>query len=520
MEASIDHGGKSGIITCYTSHKGETLEWNGGAFQRIFKKAIFEPFDQLNKFWRRLGEEEQEEIFQLYREARDICNKIQDVEALILNLRPVVYRLLDIHNTESFDHWARTHANIWIPAEMETVYTQDFERPRSREQTYLVGDYWELVFMVMRLRVIAPIWGEFVELTRRSAGSYTDQNAYYLILNSSVDKSPAMARLRRYVSKNVKETDYTPRTAIDGVGSDDFETSLIAPILVRYLVLANLTRDMSDTHLVQIVHKTLRNRLSQNESHQNAVLPKQNPKDESDSEDSTSRAEKYKNKPQVAPGIFTAIEKETEYMSSIARKLIKVDKLDQDDQKLLSDAYESALKLSTIPMEQCQLRLIQIVVNPIVVARALWDINKASILRLAAVAQFALWKYGFQDLASFVTASSQSDISDNQYGTETRSHIPKELQAELDVLYPYQRRHPTKKTLKVVNDAIVEIGEIATALSEHTWYSNLSDQLLIETRGSALNKTHRVNPDIRIRLAELVIFIQKRNRDYVLNQKY
>lgn len=518
MDARLEHGDITGTIMCYITHKGEKIEWNGAAFQRTFKKAIFEPFTQLNRYWARLDEEEQDRIFELYKEAKNYCNNVPDVKALIMTLRPLVHDLLKMHDTEEFDHWVRMHGGIWIPSDLESEYVQDYERPRSREQTYLVPDFWALVFMIIKLRVIAPIWGEFVELIRRTAGQFTEINAYYLILNSTVDKSPAMARFRQYVSKNLKETDYTTRTAVEGTGRQDFETALIAPILVRYLVLANLTHEMNDMHLVQIIHRTLRNRLSQNESHQNTILPKQNPKDESDGEDATSRAEKYKNKPTVAPGIFVAIEKDTEYMGRIAAQLIGVRRLTPEDQEMLDDAYKSASELHTIPMEQCQIRLIQITVNPIVAAKAGWDINKAAIVRLAAVAQFALWKYGFQDLATYVTASSHSGGSD--YGTESRSHIPKELQAELDILYPFQRRHPTKKNLKVVNDAIQEIMELSAALSEFTWYSNLSDKLLIETRGSALNKTYRVNHDIRIRLAELAIFIQKRNKQYINLQNF
>lgn len=526
MDARLDHAGlvTGGTSTCYVTHdtgkgKPDSIDWSATAFQRVFRKGNFEPYTQLNAYWAQMDRRDQDHLFNLYLEAKDICNNVHDVMKLMLAIRPVIHEILKFHDTDGFDRWVRQHARIWIPDEMDQTYTQDYERPRSREQTYLVGDYWELVYMVMRLRTIAPVLGEFVEKTRRESGKFTELNCGRLLTKSCVDVSPAMERLRAYVSKNLKETDYTARNAIEGFGSDDFQPNLIADILVRYLILANLTSEMNDTHLVQIVHKTLRNRLSGNENHQTQVLPKLNPRDESDSEDASSRAEKYKNRPQVAPGIFVAIEKDTEYMTKLASKLLDVDRISKEDRELLDSAHESAMKTIAIPLAPCQTRLIQIACNPIVSARAGWDINKAAVTRMAAIAQFVYWKAGFKDFAGIVTARSHDNGDDYQFATESRSHIPKELQKRLDELYPYQKRHPLKKNFKAVNDAIEEIIVLSAGLSEYTWYLNLSDELTKEARGSSVNRTYRVGQDIRVRLAEMVIFIQERNQAFLKLQQ-
>lgn len=509
-------------MTCRLTHEidgvVEKIEWNANVFSRIFKKSTFEPYTQLNGYWEQLPKKDQDRIFKLFLEAKTICNTIYDVKTLTLTLRPIVLEILKLHDTEAFERWTRFFANIWIPNELDSEYVQDYERPRSREQTYVVGDFWELVFMLMKLHAIAPIWGEYCERIGRECGTATEMMAYCLIIGSEVDQSPAMDRLRAYVAKNVKEADHTASASVKGTGNEDFHKTLIADILVRYLVLANLTNEGNETHLVQIVHKTLRNRLSVNDNHQTAILPKQNPRDESDSEDASSRAEKYKAKPKVAPGLFVVMEYETEFMGNIAAKLIGVDRLDRDDQRLLDEAHDAAMQTLAYPMANCQIRLIQIVINPVVVSRALWDINKAALVRLAAVAQFVLWKAGFKDLAGIVTARSHSGTDDLQYATESRSHIPKELQKRLDELYPFQKRHPFKKNQKVVNDAVLEIMALSSELSEHTWYLNMNDDLVRESRGSSVNRTYRVGQDIRVRLSELVIFIQERNAAFIKKQ--
>lgn len=516
MQASFIHAGAAGLSVIHVEHRGETLEFNGSVYQQAFKKGTYEPFAQINKYWNRINIEMQDKIFDLFLQAKNIFNTTFQVNPLIIQLRPVVEELLNLHDTEEFERWTRHHGGIWIPEDLDVEYKYSHEKPGSREQTYLVSDYWELAFMVIKLRAIAPIWGEFVEVTKKESGAiFRDLNAYYVISKSSIVQSPAYERLNHYVAKNVKQDDIDVRSSINGIGSDSFQMNLIANILVRQLVVASLTRIPSDTHLVQIVHKTLRNRLSQNESHQNAILEKLNPGEDDSSEDSSSRAEKYKNKPLVPPGEFTAIEKWTEYYKEIAARLLLKNELTSEEVAELDLAMDSAMKMESHVIEECQLHLIRWVVSPIVSARALWDINKFSILRLAGVAQFVLWNTGFKDLAGIPTARSMTAEGYSVYSSESRAHIPKELVDKINELYPFYRRHPTKKQTKPDNEAIKEIMQLSQDLGDHTWLLNMTDEQIAETRGSSANKTLRVGYDIRIRLAEYAVHMQQRNEQYI-----
>jgi hypothetical protein len=516
MQATYSHAGVAGINKIYIEHRGERLEFDGSVFQSAFKNGSYEPFTQINKYWKRLDMEMQDRIFDLYLQAKNVFNDTFQVNALILHLRPIANELLDIHNTEEMDRWTRYHGGIWIPEELDVEYKFSHERPGSREQTYLVSDYWELVYMVMKLRTIAPIWGEFCEATKKESGAvFRDLNAYYVISKSSMEESPAMERLRHYVAKNTKQDDIDIRSSINGIGSDAFQTNLLAHILIRQLVLASLTRDPSNIHLVQIVHKTLRNRLSQNESHQNAILEKLNPGEDDISEDSSSRAEKYKNKPPVPPGDFTAIEKYTEYVYEIAARLMLKNQLTEEEIVQLDECLANAEEMASHPFEECQIHLIRWVVSPLISPRSLWDINKSSTLRLAGISQFVLWKNDFKDLALLVTARSMNAEGYGSFSAQSRSHIPKDLVDRINELYPYYRRHPTKKTANPNNEVIEEIKKLSDELSNHTWFLNIADDKIAELRGSAANKTYRVGYDIRPRLANYVIHVQERNKHFI-----
>lgn len=516
MQAKFVHTDGAGYSKIEVEHEGEILEYSGSVFQLAFKKGNYEPFQQINRYWSRQDKEWQTKLFQNYRKAKEIFNSVFQVNALILRLRPIMNDLISMHDNEELERWTRYHAGIWIPEDLDVEYTYSPDRPGSREQTYLVQDYWELAYMVMKLRSIVPIWGEFVEITKKESGpNFRDLNTYYTITKTSIENSDAMIRLKHYVAKNVKQEDISIRSSIDGIGSDVFQTNLAANILVRILVVASFTREPAQTHLVQIVHKTLRNRLSQNESHQNAILEKVNPNEGDDGEDSSSRAEKYKNKPLVAPGDFTAIEKWTEHTREITARLMRKDSLSREEIAGLNEALDCAEQMDSHVVEECQLHLIRWVISPIVSARSLWDINKFSILRMAGIAQYVLWNSDFKDLAGLPTARSMNAEGYGSYGSESRAHIPKDLVERINQLYPYYKRHPLKKAVKPVNDAFDEIMALSQSLSEHTWFLNLPDSQLAETRGSAANKTVRVGYDIRIRLAQLVIHTQERNESFL-----
>lgn len=516
MQAKFIHNGIAGYSKINVEHRGETLEFDGSVYQQAFKKGTYEPFQQINKYWSRNDVQWQDRLFDLYLRAKNIFNEVFQVNTLILELRPIVREMIEMHDTEDFERWTRYHGGVWIPEDLDVEYNYSPDRPGSREQTYLVDDYWELVFMVIKLRSIAPLWGEFVEITKKKSGpNFRDLNTYYTIKKSSIETCPAMVRLNHYVAKNVKQDDINIRSSIDGIGSDIFQTNLVSNILVRWLSIASLTRDPSQTHLVQVVHKALRNRLSQNDSHQNAILEKVNPNEGDDGEDSSSRVEKYKNKPLVAPGEFTAIEKWTEFSQTIARRLLLKDELSKEEIKGINEAIECAERMDVHVMEECQLHLIRWVVSPIVSSRSLWDINKFSILNLAGIAQYVLWNTGFKDLAGIPTARSMNSEGYGVYGSESRAHIPKDIVDQINTYYPFYKRHPVRKTVKPVNDAIEEIMALSQELSDHTWFLNLTDAQLAELRGSAANKTYRVGYDIRIRLAEYAIHSQKRNKAFL-----
>lgn len=520
MQAKFNHADTIGTSTIEISHRNKMIEFSGAVYQPTFKKGTkngsYEPFEQINKYWRRIDEQMQDKIFDLFQQAKAIFNESFQVTPLVLNLRPICNELIDLHDTESFDRWAQIHSGVWIPEELDSEYSFNHERPGSREQTYLVPDYWELVFMILKQRVITPLWGEFIDITKKESGpNFRDLNAYYMISKSRLVEGPAMKRLNDYVEKNVKQDEINIRSSIDGIGSDLFQTNLVANVLVKSLSIASLTREPTDTHLVQVIHRALRNRMSQNDNHQNAVLPKTNPNENSESEDSSSKAEIYKNKPLVPPGEFTAIEKYTEFVYQIAARLMLKNELSDKEVEDLDKALLCAEKLQSIPIEDAQIKLIQWTVSPIIPATALLDINKSSIIRLAGIAQFVLWQYGFKELAGIPTARSMKAEGYGTFASESRAHIPKDLADELNQLYPYYRRNPNKKNVKVVNEVTGEIMLLSQNLSAHTWFLNLSDSEIEELKGDSSNKTHRVGYDIRIKLASYVIYLQKRNKEFL-----
>lgn len=507
-----------GSDAIFVKHGNETLEFSSSVYQAELKNCGYEPFDQLNRYWKYMPQGEQDKLFDLLREAREVLNTPDGVMGLIKRLRPIIYEIVDIHDSPAFTRWVPMHSGVWIPEDFQSQYISDPTKPGSREQTYTVGDYWQLVTMILKTRVLVPLFGEFYDITKKESGPiFRDINAYYLISKCSIHDSDAMERLRVYVAKNIKQTGIDVRSSINGIGSELYQQNLIAGIVIRSLAVGRLTRGDRDAHLVQAAYHALRNKLSQGENHQNAVLPKDNPGEGDDgNEDSSSRAEKYKNKAPIPPGEITAIEKYTEYTHEIAARLLLKGELDEAESKELDFILETT---PDIEFEECQIQLMRWVINPIVSARAFWDINKSSVMRLAAIAQFVLWKTDFRDLAILVTARSLTAQGYGTFSGESRTQIPKALADRINELYPYYRQHP-KKVSKTDNNAIREIMQLADDLCKHTWFLNIADDHIEKLRGSATNKTYRPPGDMRVRLATYVIYMQERNANFIPLYKF
>lgn len=513
MQANFINAGVAGSSYIIVEHGKEKLEFSGSAYQGVFKNHVFDPFEQLNRYWKRLDPEALERLLGYYIEAKEILNNVPTVSQLIQQLRPIVDDIIAIHDTPEFERWVRHQSGVWIPPDFASEYVFNHERPGSREQTYLIPDYWDLVETLLKIRPLAPILGEFIESTKRESGpTFRDLNAFYLLTKNKIVESPAMVRLNGYVAKNVKKDADNTRSAINGLGSELVQINLVAIIVIRALMVASLTREPTNTHLVQIAFRALGNKQSQSDSHQNAVLSKVNPNENDDGEDSSSHAEKYKNKAPIPPGEITALEKYTEYTHDIAARLLVKNELTEDE------AAELDRIINTMPdldLEECQVQLIRWVTNPIIPARAYWDINKSSVTRLACIAQFVLWNTGFKDLAAIVTARSMNADGQGTFSSDSRAQIPKHIIEKLMELFPYYRRHPTKNLAKNEIDVVREISLLGAELGKNTWFMNLSDSQIAEMRGSASNKTIRHLTEARIRLAEYAIYSQERNANYI-----
>jgi len=516
MKIQMTNPEVGGYRTISIINGDRTLDFTAAFYNRIFNKGLYDPFNELNEYWERLDKETLDNLFSLYENSKEVLNESMRISDLIVRLRPVIDAIVNIHNTDRFDNFVRFHSDVWIPMDLTNEYLFDHERPGTREQTYLISDYWNLVVLSVKLRALTPIISEYLEKTKLESGTtFLNLNAYYLLTKSPIINEPALDKLNQYIDKNSKQVTVHTRSTLDGIGSEYFLTSILANIIIKVLCVADLCQGGENSHLVQLVHKEIRNKLSQLNSYQNEVKDKNHNDIKMDSDDSTSIVENYKNKPLVAPGDFSAMEIWTTHMDEILAKLYCQDLLTDEQYKSLMDEYDYVHNTIDHPFEDCQINLIRWVVNPIFSPRAMWDINRASIVRLSVIAQEWLFNCGFKEIALLTTAKS---LHADEYGSSNgmfKVNISKTSMEELNELYPYYRKFPNKKNFKQVNDVVLEIESIDKDLSNHTWSLCASDEKVKELTRDSLNKIYRTSNNLKTRLVDLAIALQKRNKNFV-----
>jgi hypothetical protein len=148
-------------------------------------------------------------------------------------------------------------------------------------------------------------------------------------------------------------------------------------------------------------------------------------------------------------------------------------------------------------------------------ARAIDNLQKASILRVIACTQALLWHWGMYDLALVVSATPVN--GDMSMGTDVDRRIsPDKIQKMID-LYPYYYLHEkapndTVEKLARKNNVGLKAIDIAVGtMVSHQWETAAPKalQLLSYTKGKF--KKFRVPPNIKELLADLIIKTETRS---------
>lgn len=469
--------------TVIVSHLGSELPFN---VTELKKSKLNVPgkdlFLEINQYLSELDHHTQFAIFSIYKELRELRDEVISVpfntqQKETTAMMTQLYELLDIDRLAKFA--ART--NIIYP---EGLFSRSSEQALTSNVNininYYKEDYDGIVVLVLALRPMIPVWGEYISLHKNSTGThYKEYKALKLISKTSINNSPYMDRLRLYINEwrttgNSRGTLADDIAVLDGISSDDLTDYILGLILVRRLSLCNIHANTEKESIISSVYSYLKSKLTEAA---NTFKTKKKYDDGAgrESGEEVSILEKYKISSKLTHG-------DREFLKEYARLPVNIGKeIDPDLDMFVLDECLALNHTLNLPVSNHQRLLTQWVTYKAFPPQGIYELNKVEVTNLISVAQAVLIQWGYHELALLIT----SNILPNEVNLAppTRAVISDPLLDELDKIYPYQKT--SKRQQEKANLAYDAIHKLNTELTFKMFSVNptetIKDQLNLTT---------------------------------------
>jgi hypothetical protein len=487
-------------------HNKEKLHWNVANFDKdCFVTTDHDICKHINLYWESLPHLKQEKIFSIFSIIRMIFEEASDTAQLSHALMPQIKALYDEHNQEEMSHWIAWTSDILIPEnKFEEVYLASDEKPGNREKTYTKPDYRLLVTMALQLRIMIPIWGEFIYRTKSETGTnFKEYFAYQLLTHTKLMISPPMEKLRQYVLSNIKMDKPMSLAIISGIGSEDYPIWLLALVVVRRLCIGDITGVNQQTHLVTFIYNFISQKITGNNgsSFGGMIKDKEFDSPNSASDHNTSRIEGYKIKQESATGEIAILD----YFMSDPYRVATMLKPDID-LTILEKFLEASIVLELEQLWKPQIVLTQLILAPVISPRGIPHISKKKVISAIAIAQTVLWQNGHKELACLNSAIASNSSSEMQLGgIDSRARVTKEQTEKLMILYPFGKVSSSKQKTKPINAGLSAIDSIATMFGQRDWLLTVPDEFARSLTGNESQRRYSCPYDIKPLLANFII---------------
>lgn len=488
--------------------RDESLEWNAQLFDRASYSGEFDVFEQINGFWRdRLTEAEQEAVFNIYKECWLAFENMGKTENLTMKLYHYVQKLYEYHPLEVLGPYLNFYQQLRIPESVTRASQQQGEVSFSSDRTYGPDDYIGLRTLSVALRVMIPIWGQFIYSTKgQISNTFKEMEAYQLLAYTNLASSPAMEKLRVFVEKSVPPEKSKASSILRGLASDDFPIWMLGLVLVRRLSVGDVRGIDPTSNLITFIFRYIDHKAKTHDnSFEGTVKEKIVEGAGQDGENNLSKLEGYKIKPELPAGDIAFISAYAADPLWIARKLEPL-----IPEELVHESVNSVQALTDKELHKPQIALVQWTLNEVIPARGIWLLTKPLILNTIAATQALLWHRGHRDLAALVSAMEldQDDDAHMAYGNDTVKRPTAEQLEKLNYYYPYARRMGKQKTQKQPNVARDAIESVAASFGKHIWRLTVPADWLEVLRGNRSASRRFITPaDIRVKLADFIIAI-------------
>lgn len=528
------------------SHRSEELIWDIPS-QDV--QAEFDIFAEINGYWDQLPEAVQDKIFSIYAKINECLMNDWVFENQISTLRPLIADLFRAHPEDDVFMWVWTKADVSVPSGPNGIKrTYDRARDDHRiERTYIEDDYRKLIALSVVLRIMIPVWGQFMLNSKsRTDNMFKEYQAFSLLAIAPVMGWDAMKRFTIFVNFTLPKDRALDAVIISGLSSHDFPEWVLAMTVVRRLCRGDVRGKNPDATLVAHLFVYLSQRLRSIESTTGKIIGKTSIADHGESDSNLSVLENFKIKESVPAGDIAAV---SFYIAFQLQKVLNNEPLgplalanrlcynwetaitgqpmvfDPKFPNIVRMSHTSVQALGTERLTKVQVMLSAWVMSRYVPIRSIPNLQKTDLLGIITFAQAYLWHHGHRELAALCSAVSRNDGEEAMSALAvSMGAIEKPEMAELIKRFPYRKRTSSRsKTARSTIPVLQTIDDMVDMVAQQTWNLTLPKEWVSQMTGHARNRRYNAPSNLRTKLARLILELDDRTarvlgvRDTIFN---
>ena len=487
-------------------HTDRVLPFDVGSYKRDLGR--FDIFKEVNEYWLIIPKDKQIELFELYEKAFEVFRNFFTLEELTVTLRGICSAIVDIHDFEHMELWVTNKSELRIPKNIKSEFSYSIDKADTRERTYIRSDYVSHLVYCMICRMMLPIWGRYMDTHKSQQGNYKEMNALSLLEDSKLSMYKGQIKLAEYLAGIAGENRGDATLVVhSGINSNNYDRWLLSIASVKRGAVVDIRGLEEHPVIITSIHSFTKHRAEGKDvPHADRMKAKEVGSDSKQDETKASAIEITKVQQSLPIGIEEemryAVRDPYEYGPRICSTMKTSD---------LKRVLREVEMLKTVIIEKQQKLLASWILADVVSPKSINTRPKSYTLEALAVTHCVLWELGHKELAILVTAIPNRDDDVLTVRNETKNVIPKELQTQLDAVFPYMKITGGKKTgQKPVSMVKESIENMVAGFTKYRWTATCDFERIKEVYGNDANRRMNAPDNIRSLIASLVIELGKK----------
>lgn len=456
-------------------------------------------------------------VLDKYKEIDEIMHDVWDRKELVAAVSPLCCEMLDSFNLEHIEQWIVNQSGIYIPKTFKEEYDTSLDRDGlgSREQTYIRKEYLELLSLAIALKLMIPIWGEFIHRYKEELGNEIKElHAYRIIKDAKITQSRPYLKLLEYIQTIIDRYPNDPKMTIrimKGISREDIPELIASYVIVRRIPTSTINTNRDESNMVTSIHGFVTGRMTARPTLSQRIEDKLigGSSGLDGDRDKASVLETYRTPHDQSIG---NIEEMVWFLSDTERVINILDpNMDRDLFRVINEECKA---LHDVEITDTQITLLKWIISPVISPDAIIYIPKEVLIPIMAIAATYLWEHDFKYFSLLMTAVEESAVEEEEVSTistlDSRSRLTDAYLQKLDEYFPYHAMSRSASgVITYKNPVLVTIDEITDEIAGKIWRLTANKDRIVECFGEAVIRP-RAPFDIRIKLADLIMFIQDR----------